>query len=120
MRAEKIEQLIKENEFVRRAYELSRKMHEGQKRKSGESFFQHPLMVAEYIAKWGLDQASIAAGLLHDIVEDTGYPLEKIKSEFGEETAFLVDGVTKLGKIKYRGVEREVENLRKMILALSQ
>ena len=83
MRAEKIEQLIKENEFVRRAYELSRKMHEGQKRKSGESFFQHPLMVAEYISKWGLDQASIAAGLLHDIVEDTGGTVTAGVEEYG-------------------------------------
>lgn len=120
MAAPKISQLIKENDFIRRAYDLAKKMHEGQKRKTGESYFNHSLAAAEFIAEWKLDQVSIAAALLHDVIEDTGYPLEKIKEEFGEEVAFLVDGVTKLGKIKYRGVERQVENLRKMILALSQ
>lgn len=120
MKAVKIEKLIKENDFVKRAYDLSKRLHEGQKRKTGEPYFNHTLMTAEHIAEWGLDQASIAAGLLHDVIEDTDYPAEKIKSEFGEEVAFLVEGVTKLGKIKYRGVERQVENLRKMILALSQ
>ncbi len=120
MKAHKIEQLIRENEFIRRAYDLSKRLHEGQKRKTGEPYFNHVLMTAEHIAEWGLDPASIAAGLLHDTVEDTEYTAEKIRAEFGEEVAFLVEGVTKLGKIKYRGVERQVENLRKMILALSQ
>ncbi len=119
MKAPKIEQIIKENAFIKRAYDLAKKMHEGQKRQNGEPYFNHPLATAEYIAEWGLDQTSIAAALLHDVVEDTDYPLEQIKSEFGEEIAFIVDGITKLGKIKYRGVERQVENLRKMILALS-
>ena len=120
MNASKIEKLIKENEFIRRAYELSKKQHQGQKRKTGEPYFNHALQAAEFVADWGLDQTSIAAALLHDVVEDTGYQIEKIKSEFGGEVAFIVDGVTKLGKIKYRGIERQVENLRKMILALSQ
>ncbi|MDE2000938.1 MAG: bifunctional (p)ppGpp synthetase/guanosine-3',5'-bis(diphosphate) 3'-pyrophosphohydrolase, partial [Patescibacteria group bacterium] len=120
MRAPKIEQMIKTDESIRRAYELSQKLHQGQKRKTGEPYFNHALMTAEYIAEWGLGPTSIIAGLLHDIVEDTDYSLEEIRSEFGDEVAFLVDGVTKLGKIKYRGVERQVENLRKMILALSQ
>jgi len=119
-KAPKIQELIKTNDFVRRAYDLAEKQHESQKRKSGEPYFNHVLATAEYIADWGLDQTAIAAALLHDVAEDTGYPLEKIKSEFGEEVAFIVDGVTKLGKIKYRGIERQVENLRKMILALSQ
>ena len=116
----KIEKLVKENPRIKRAYDLAFKMHEGQKRKNGEPYFNHALATAETIAEWGLDETSIVAGLLHDVVEDTDYPLDKIKSEFGEEVAFLVDGVTKLGKIKYRGVERQVENLRKMMLALSQ
>ena len=118
--ASKIIELIKTNDLVWRAYELSKKQHEGQKRNTGEPYFNHVLATAEFIAEWGLDQTSIAAALLHDVVEDTGYPLAKIKEEFGEEISFIVDGVTKLGKIKYRGVERQVENLRKMILALSQ
>lgn len=116
----KVEQLIQENEFIRKAFVLSKNTHEGQKRKSGEPYFTHALQTAELLAEWGLDQTSIAAGLLHDVVEDTIYPLEKIKEEFGGDVAFIVAGVTKLGKIKYRGVERQVENLRKMIIALSQ
>ena len=119
-KAPKVEQLIQENEFIRKAFVLSQNTHEGQKRKSGEPYFTHALQTAELLAEWGLDQTSIAAGLLHDVVEDTGYPLEKIKEEFGDDVAFIVNGVTKLGKIKYRGVERQVENLRKMIIALSQ
>ncbi len=120
MRAAKIEELIKTSELVRKAYELSKKLHEGQKRKTGEPYFNHALATGENIAEWGLDESSIAAGLLHDVVEDTDYTLDKIKAEFGDEVAFLVDGVTKISKIKYRGMERQVENLRKMILALSQ
>jgi GTP pyrophosphokinase len=116
----KIKDLIKENEFIKKAFELAEKTHKGQKRESGEPYLSHVLATAEFIAEWGLDQTSIAAALLHDIVEDAGYSIEKIKSDFGEEVAFIVDGITKLGKIKYRGVERQVENLRKMILALSQ
>ncbi|MBI3046320.1 MAG: bifunctional (p)ppGpp synthetase/guanosine-3',5'-bis(diphosphate) 3'-pyrophosphohydrolase [Candidatus Harrisonbacteria bacterium] len=120
MKAPKIEKLIQANDFIRRAYNLAKSQHEGQKRNTNEPYFNHVLATAEFIAEWELDQTSIAAALLHDVVEDTNYPLEKIKSEFSEEVAFIVDGVTKLGKIKYRGVERQVENLRKMILALSQ
>ncbi|MEK9170631.1 MAG: RelA/SpoT family protein [Patescibacteria group bacterium] len=116
----KIQQLIKENEFIRKAYNLAEESHRGQKRKSGDPYLNHVLATAELVWEWGLDQTSVAAALLHDVVEDTGYSLEKIKSEFGDEVAFIVGGVTKLGKIKYRGVERQVENLRKMILALSQ
>ncbi len=119
-KAEKIENLIKENGRVKKAYDLALNLHKGQKRKNGEPYFNHVLATAETIAQWGLDETSIISGLLHDVVEDTEYPLEKIKEQFGDEVAFLVDGVTKLGKIKYRGVERQVENLRKMMLALSQ
>jgi len=115
-----LDQLRKNNPLVQRAYELAQKCHQGQKRKSGEPYFFHVATAAEYIARWGLDQDSIIAALLHDIVEDTSYPLEKIRQEFNQDVAFLVEGLTKLGKIKYRGVERQVENLRKMILALSQ
>jgi GTP pyrophosphokinase len=116
----KIEKLILENGRIKRAYDLAQKMHSGQKRKNGEPYFNHVLITAEKIAEWRLDEDTIIAGLLHDIVEDTGYSIEKIKEEFGKDVAFLVGGVTKLGKIKYRGVERQVENLRKFMLALSQ
>ncbi len=116
----KVEKLIKENEFIRKAYNLAEESHRGQKRKSGDPYLNHVLATAELVLEWGLDQTSIAAALLHDVVEDTEYPIEKIKSEFGDEVAFIVEGVTKLGKIKYRGIERQVENLRRMILALSQ
>ena len=105
----KIQQLIKENEFIRKAYNLAEESHRGQKRKSGDPYLNHVLATAELVWEWGLDQTSVAAALLHDVVEDTGYSLEKIKSEFGDEVAFIVGGVTKLGKIKYRGVERQVE-----------
>ncbi len=120
MRSPKIDELVKTSEVVKKAYTLSKKLHESQKRKTGEPYFNHAVATAENIAEWGLDEASIAAGLLHDTVEDTDYSLDQLRKDFGDEIAFLVDGVTKIGKIRYRGVERQVENLRKMILALSQ
>ncbi len=106
--------------LVGRAYRFSENAHKGQKRKTEEPYFSHALAAAETLSEWKLDEATIAAGLLHDTVEDTGVSLEAIRKEFGDEIAFLVDGVTKLGKIKYRGVEARAENLRKMILAISQ
>ena len=112
--------------LIGRAYAFAEKAHTGQKRKTGEPYFHHPLAAAEILHSWNLDDATVAAGLLHDTVEDTGVPLETIKKEFGDEVASLVDGVTKLGRIKYRGGEGQgaeqdkAENLRKMVLALSQ
>src|SRR3989338_4690335 len=106
--------------LVGRAYALAKKAHAGQKRTSGEPYFAHPLAAAQHVADWNLDEQSIAAALLHDVAEDTSISIEELRTEFGEDVAFLVDGVTKLGKIKYRGVETQVENLRKMILALSE
>lgn len=108
------------NGLVARAYEFSKKAHAGQKRKNGEPYFNHALAAAENVAEWGSDEATVAAALLHDVVEDTPHSLEEIKELFGEEVAFLVDGVTKIGRIKYRGIEAKVENLRKFILYLSQ
>ncbi|MBU4348272.1 RelA/SpoT family protein [Patescibacteria group bacterium] len=119
-KAPKIENLILKNERIKKAYNLATRIHQGQKRKNGEPYFNHVLATAETVAEWELDETSIIAALLHDSVEDTNYSLEEIKKEFGEEVSFLVDGVTKLGKIKYRGIERQVENLLKMMLALSQ
>lgn len=106
--------------LIARAYAFAEHAHKGQLRKSGEPYFNHPLAAAEILHEWHLDDATIAAGLLHDTVEDTGVPLETIKKEFGNEVAFLVDGMTKLGTIKYRGAENKAENLRKMVLALSE
>jgi GTP pyrophosphokinase len=121
-----IAKLIEENPngLIARAYTFAEKAHRGQKRKSGDPYFKHPLATAETLAAWRMDNATIAAGLLHDTVEDTGTPLETIKREFGEEVAFLVNGVTKLGHFKYRegkqDMEDQAENLRKMVIALSE
>ncbi len=106
--------------LVYRAYEFAKSAHAGQKRKNSEPYFSHCLAAAEAIAEWGLDEATVAAALLHDIVEDTDHDLDEIREKFGEEVAFLVDGVTKIGMVRYRGIEAKVENLRKFILYLSQ
>ena len=121
-----IADLIKKNPngLIARAYAFAQKAHHGQARKSGEPYFKHPLATAETLAAWHMDDATVAAGLLHDTVEDTSTPLETIRKEFGDDVAFLVNGVTKLGHFKYRGDEKDsknqAENLRKMIIALSE
>ncbi len=106
--------------LVGRAYAFSMKAHAGMKRASGDPYFSHALEAANILEHWGMDETSIAAGLLHDTVEDTEATIEDIRKEFGKEVAFLVDGVTKLDRVKYAGGEKQVENLRKMILALSE
>ncbi|MBI2035754.1 MAG: bifunctional (p)ppGpp synthetase/guanosine-3',5'-bis(diphosphate) 3'-pyrophosphohydrolase [Candidatus Liptonbacteria bacterium] len=117
-----VKESIKKNPdgIIARAYAFAEKSHKGQSRKNGEAYFNHALAAANNVASWNLDDESVAAALLHDVVEDTDVTLEKLKREFGEEIAFLVDGVTKIGKIRYRGIENQVENLRKMLLALSE
>ena len=123
-----IKEIIKEKPdgLIARACKFSQKAHIGQKRKTGEPFFIHPLAVAETLASWNMDEETIAAGLLHDIIEDTPTSKEELTKQFGPEIVFLVDGVSKLGKIKYAGLstkiaaDAKVENLRKMILALSE
>jgi len=111
----------KEIEFIKRAFEFSKAAHTGQKRKSGEPYFNHSFETALKIAQWQLDYQTIAAALLHDTVEDgKDIDLDKIKKEFGEEVTFLVEGITKLGRLKYRTPEeKQAENLRKMFLAIS-
>src|SRR3989344_124966 len=106
--------------LLRRAYTYAEKAHTGQKRESGEPYMIHPMHTALTLAEMRLDDASIAAALLHDVVDDTPVTNEDITKEFGQEIGFLVDGITKLGKIKYRGAERQVENLRKMFLAMAE
>lgn len=105
---------------VARAYAYARQAHKDQRRKTGDPYFVHVEATGETLASWHLDEATIAAGILHDTVEDTSVVLEDVEREFGKEVTFLVDGVTKLGRIKYRGTETKVENFRKMILALSE
>jgi guanosine-3',5'-bis(diphosphate) 3'-pyrophosphohydrolase len=118
----KIKDIIKlnPNSLIAKAYNFALKAHENQKRKSGEPYSNHVLEVAEILSSWNMDEVTIASGLLHDVVEDTKITLDEIKKEFGEEVAFLVDGVSKLGKFKYRGVKQKAENMRKLILALSE
>ena len=106
--------------LIERAYTFAETAHSEQTRSSGDPYIIHPVAAAQTLAEMKLDDSTIAAALLHDVVDDTPFTVEDIKNEFGEEIAFLVDGVTKLGKIKYRGEERHVENLRKMFLAMAQ
>lgn len=104
-----------------KAYNFAENAHEGQYRKSGERFFIHPMNVALILAELELDEGTIIAGLLHDVIEDTKYTFEDISREFGEEIAVMVDGVTKLGKFTYETKEeRQAENLRKMFLAMAK
>ncbi len=105
---------------IREAYDFAAKAHEKQVRASGEPYINHPLAAAEYLAEMKLDTPIIVAALLHDVPEDTGVPLQTIEEKFGEDVASMVAGVTKLGHIKYRGVERYIENLRKMFISVAQ
>lgn len=110
----------KPNTLIGKAYNFAEKAHRGQKRKNGEPFLNHVLATAETLQQWRMDEETIAAGLLHDVVEDTSVTEEELKKSFGEEIAFLVDGVTKLSRIKYRGIEGKAESLRKMVMAISR
>lgn len=107
--------------LVKKAYELSEKAHQGQKRLSGEPYIIHPLSVASILNELGLDAESISAGLLHDVIEDTEYTRKDMIHEFGENIANLVEGVTKISKIKNQSKESEaVENIRKMLEATTK
>ena len=107
--------------LVEKAYYFGKKAHDGQFRKSGEPYFIHPVAVANILCDMELDIETIIAGLLHDVVEDTEYTYEDIEREFSKEIADLVDGVTKLGQIKYQSKEEtQAENLRKMFLAMAK
>ena len=107
--------------LIEKAYMLSKKVHDGQMRESGEPFISHPLEVAHILADLELDCTAITAGILHDTVEDTTCTIEQLKEQFGEEIVALVDGVTKLDKIPYTTKEeQQAENLRKMLLAMAK
>src|SRR5690349_12298620 len=107
--------------IIRRAYQFAAKAHDGQTRKSGDPYVTHPLAVAHIIAELKLDVASVCAGLLHDAVEDTSATVDQLTELFGKEIAFLVDGVTKLGKLPWSTKEeQQAENFRKMLLAMAK
>jgi GTP diphosphokinase / guanosine-3',5'-bis(diphosphate) 3'-diphosphatase len=108
-------------EWLTRVYELAVAAHQGQRRASGESYVEHPLAVAGILAELELDPQTIAAALLHDVVEDTSITSEQVAQQFGDEVARLVEGVTKLTRIPYQSKEdAQVENLRKMFLAMAK
>ena len=108
-------------EMIEKAYDLANEAHKGVCRRSGEPYICHPLAVARLMLDLGMDTESIAAALLHDVVEDTPTTLDDLKAAFGEEVALLVDGVTKLTKIQFSNIEElQAENLRKMLLAMSR
>ena len=104
---------------LQRAYDVAVDKHEGQKRKSGDPYITHPLAVATILAELGMNHETICAALLHDTVEDTAYTLAELRRDFGEDVAALVDGVTKLDKVKY-GEAAAAETVRKMIVAMSR
>jgi guanosine-3',5'-bis(diphosphate) 3'-pyrophosphohydrolase len=105
--------------LIERAYATAERAHSGQKRKSGEPYITHPVAVAQILADLGIGSKTLAAALLHDTVEDTDYTLDMLRRDFGDEVAMLVDGVTKLDKLKY-GDSAQAETVRKMVVAMSK
>ncbi len=106
-----------DQELVLKAYEFSKKAHEGHTRYSGEPYFIHPAVTAKILAEFGMDAPTIAAGLLHDTIEDARATPKDVEDKFGKEVLFLIEGVTKLGKHKYHGAERHAESLRRLLVA---
>ena len=104
---------------IEQAYETAALLHQDQRRKSGEPYITHPLAVATILAELGMTSSTLVAALLHDTVEDTGYTLEALTEDFGDEVAALVDGVTKLDKVQY-GSSSGAETVRKMVVAMAQ
>lgn len=110
-----------DEELIGKAFDVAEKMHSGQMRKSGEPYFIHPMSVTKILAELGMDDSTLVAGLLHDVVEDTSYTEQDLARDFGEEVRVLVDGVTKLGTLAFDNKEeKQAENLRKMFLAMSK
>jgi guanosine-3',5'-bis(diphosphate) 3'-pyrophosphohydrolase len=106
--------------LIQKAHDFALAAHAKQKRANGAPYFEHAYETARTVKAWGMDETTVAAAYLHDVVEDTSVSAEKIKKEFGDDVAFLVAGVTKLGEIKYRGAEAQIENMRKMVLAMAE
>ena len=116
---------VKNPNLIQKAYKLAEKAHSGQKRLSGEDYIIHPLSVAYFLSNLGLDSSTIAAGLLHDVLEDTKVTIQELKKEFGEDITFLVEGVTKLKRLdKIANPESanrgNFESLKKMFFATAQ
>src|ERR1044071_1658632 len=110
-----------DKDLLRRAFNFAASRHEGQQRRSGEDFINHPWGAAKICAELRLDEETIAAALLHDVVEDTEVAIDELRGEFGDEIATLVEGVTKLTRVTFQSREHaEAENYRKMILAMAQ
>ena len=105
--------------LICKAYAFAENAHKDHTRYSGEPYFIHPAAVAKYLAQTGMDAQTVAAGLLHDAVEDTAVTADEVEQEFGPEVRFLVEGVTKLGQHKYHGAERHAESLRRLLVATS-
>mgnify|MGYP001171176603 CR=1 FL=1 len=105
--------------LLQRAYDVAEEKHRGQLRKSGDPYITHPLAVATILAELGMDTTTLVAALLHDTIEDTDYSLERLREDFGDEVAHLVDGVTKLDKVKL-GPAAEAETIRKMVIAMAR
>ena len=106
--------------LIERAFNFAKEAHKGQMRFSGEEYISHPLAVAHILAQQHAEPKTIAAGLLHDVIEDRQGMRDHLKKEFGPEIFFLVDGVTKLGELKYKGLERHAESLRKLFIAMAK
>jgi len=109
----------KEKKLIEDAYFFAKKGHEDQTRMSGKPYFFHTLETAKYLAELGMDATSIAAGFLHDTIEEGCATAEELEEKFGKDVLFLVEGVTKLGKLKYHGLERHAESLRKLFIAMA-
>src|SRR5437764_7236544 len=110
-----------DRDLLARAFRFAARAHEGQQRRSGEAFIHHPWGAAKICAQLRLDEQTLAAALLHDVVEDTGTALDEVRAEFGDEVARLVDGVTKLTRVQFQSREQaEAENYRKMVVAMSE
>ncbi len=107
-------------DMIRLAYDFAEKAHQGQKRATGENYITHSVATAQTLAEMRLPTNMIIAGLLHDVPEDTAITLEEIENQFGTEVAQIVRGITKLSNIKYRGMDRYIENLRKMFVAMAE
>ncbi|WP_435817987.1 RelA/SpoT family protein [Micrococcus terreus] len=119
IRTLKVRQPKEDLDLIIRAYEVAEACHAGQRRKSGDPYITHPVAVATILAELGLSGNTLAAALLHDTVEDTSYSLDQLRKDFGEEAAHLVDGVTKLDKVKF-GDAAQAETVRKMVVAMAQ
>ena len=116
-----------DRKLIEKAFELAKTAHAGQKRLSGEEYLSHPLHVAYFLSELGLDSATVAAGILHDTIEDTLITHKDLEKEFGKDIAFLVEGVTKLSKIEYAGNPNEkksnanhLSSLKKMFFAMAE